>query len=397
MINNKGNIKSQKYGILTVYNSVPTWIGLYKEEGGDSWHWLDEHGTPAYTLWWHSFKKGPLFFEECAYIAQRFGSESLWYTDACTATMPYICEKPLDRHDKGANWKDKSFSPLCPIGWIKSPKGDTCLKIYGDSMLPWSKASQLCQLLGGDLVTIDDDTTSYFIQDNITADSNVTFWIGLNRLNAEARWNWLDENKPPTFTNWDDKYPSRPTEKCAAAVKMAGQRTRWRTYSCSHYLTFICEIAKPPDCYHEGSIYRNGTELSLPDACGNPYTCIKSKWIPSSDQCRWSGECLNIDDKRYGRICRKDRAGVPNIFLEEVYTWYRYACFYQEKMYTNGTEHTFFDACGNPHTCVHGRWIPKIYQCRYKETCFDLHRTEPTSRRSCVKTIYGYTMWSHLE
>ncbi|GFO01448.1 hypothetical protein PoB_002795300 [Plakobranchus ocellatus] len=119
---------------------------------------------------------------------------------------------------------------------------------------------------------------------------------------------------------------------------------------------------KDLSCFNIFSVYRNGTKYTLRGVCGNPYTCVKSKWIRSSDQCRWKGKCLDLDDKREGWICRKDRAGVPRMFPEKRYTWYRDVCHYIVPIYKNGVKRTLPYACGNPHTCVHGKWIPQFYR-----------------------------------
>ncbi|GFO16719.1 macrophage mannose receptor 1-like [Plakobranchus ocellatus] len=201
------------------------WIGLHNLPADDRWHWLDEDKTPTYTNW---FSAAPVWDpseskERCAYIATFLFLWTRWNVSNCIETMPYICEKPL------------AFP--CPRGWVKTPSGEACVRSFGDPVgwrLPWRKARWVCQKLGGDFVTIRDNSTLNFIRDRIVATKSFPSWVGYHKLIGEDRWHWLDENGAPTTWNWGDWHPDQTTEECAAVSNASGQETPWQTYNIVH-------------------------------------------------------------------------------------------------------------------------------------------------------------------
>ncbi|GFO45769.1 macrophage mannose receptor 1 [Plakobranchus ocellatus] len=310
-----------------VYNNTSSmWIGLRKLRRSEKWRWLDEdlksHG---------SYSKG------CS----------------CSSAFP------------------------CQPGWVKTPWSQLCVRLFDPEAwrLSWSKARRWCQRLGGDLVAIRNDAMSKFIRDQIVANNNFPAWIGFHKSTGEDRWHWLDEDgtRGPIYTNWGDGYPDRTKAKCAGIKKIDRQRTPWHTFNCSLRLRPICETAQYPHCYYKGTIYRHGSWVILNDKCGNPHSCIMGGWKPTTNQCRSDdGSCFEINEKRDNWICRKDQHGEAKWFWHIVFIDSAYGCIYKHEVFKNSTVLTFPDACGNPHTCINGRWVPAIYQCRWKESCLNL-------------------------
>ncbi|GFO12537.1 macrophage mannose receptor 1 [Plakobranchus ocellatus] len=90
-----------------------------------------------------------------------------------------------------------SSGSACDTDWIKTPRFDSCVRVFGsekDSQLRWSTARRFCQESKGDLATIRDETMSNFIRDRIVAHFNLPMWIGFHKSTGEERWHWLDED-----------------------------------------------------------------------------------------------------------------------------------------------------------------------------------------------------------
>ncbi|XP_056597995.1 C-type lectin domain family 4 member F-like [Triplophysa dalaica] len=114
----------------------------------------------------------------------------------------------------------------------------------------WSKSRDVCISKGADLVTI----TSQNEQDFLVSKIKETHWIGLNDLDTEGRWVWVDnqtleetgvqfwnkreygKNEPD---NWSDEDPSG--ENCASLGEENGNLHIWFDNSCKRQKRFICE------------------------------------------------------------------------------------------------------------------------------------------------------------
>ncbi|GFN98028.1 macrophage mannose receptor 1-like [Plakobranchus ocellatus] len=280
------------------------WIGLHYKPAEDRWHWLDEEKTLTYNDWGRKPKRTST--KQCAFKYRVNELWVNWYTSECDGKQSYICEKPL------------AFP--CYSGWMKSPSGEVCVKRFGDRLykrLSWRHARGMCLGLGGDLMTIRDESISNFIKDRVVAGDGFPSWIGFNELIFGDRWLWLGTNATPTHTEWIDGYPVRTNENCEGVMKVKGQAAPWKTYQCSFRLGYICETPPPPHCYYEGTTYRHGAQISLELACGNPHTCSYSRWIPNTYQCLWKQMCLNLNETREGRTCSKDLDDGTRMILQK--------------------------------------------------------------------------------
>ncbi|XP_045616919.2 uncharacterized protein [Procambarus clarkii] len=82
--------------------------------------------------------------------------------------------------------------PLCPQLYTKV--GQYCLSIFFVSSLNWVEARNICQTIGGDLLTLSDDPAffpvllTHLSQQQVTVD----LWIG-GRYESTG-WNWIDNS-----------------------------------------------------------------------------------------------------------------------------------------------------------------------------------------------------------
>nr|XP_055075381.1 C-type lectin domain family 4 member F-like [Misgurnus anguillicaudatus] len=114
----------------------------------------------------------------------------------------------------------------------------------------WASSRAVCVSMGADLVTI----TSQKEQDFLVSKIKETHWIGLNDLETEGRWVWVN-NKSLEETrvefwhkrtseksepdNWKVEDPSG--ENCASLGYRGGYLHNWFDNSCKELKRFICE------------------------------------------------------------------------------------------------------------------------------------------------------------
>ncbi|KAJ4933212.1 hypothetical protein JOQ06_030047 [Pogonophryne albipinna] len=106
----------------------------------------------------------------------------------------------------------------------------------------WQQSRQNCRARGADLVIVD----SYEEQEFITSMINEQTWIGLNDINQEGTWKWVD-GTPLTLKYWastPDNGSGDPVwgeEDCASLVDGRETRTNWNDLRCATRLQWICE------------------------------------------------------------------------------------------------------------------------------------------------------------
>ncbi|XP_053087449.1 C-type lectin domain family 6 member A-like [Pangasianodon hypophthalmus] len=135
----------------------------------------------------------------------------------------------------------------CEEGW-KS----VGLKSYYFSTfkLTWTQSRDYCVEKGGHLVIITSQTEQDFVSSQI----GETHWIGLNDLETEGKWMWVNNQPlnemgitfwfsapegPHEPDNWKNEDPSG--ENCAALGDANGNTHKWFDASCRKIKRCICE------------------------------------------------------------------------------------------------------------------------------------------------------------
>ncbi|XP_065141371.2 C-type lectin domain family 6 member A-like [Paramisgurnus dabryanus] len=114
----------------------------------------------------------------------------------------------------------------------------------------WASSRAVCVSMGADLVTITSQTEQDFLVSKIKE----THWIGLNDLETEGRWVWVN-NKTLEETrvefwykrefgksepdNW--KVNDQSSENCASLGDGNGNLHTWFDGPCKDLRRFICE------------------------------------------------------------------------------------------------------------------------------------------------------------
>ncbi|XP_073714714.1 CD209 antigen-like protein C isoform X2 [Misgurnus anguillicaudatus] len=143
-----------------------------------------------------------------------------------------------------ADPKQKFSDPSCKFceeGWTSY--GGKCY-FFSSETQTWFKARDLCAGLKGYLVTIN----SKAVQDFLVSKIIETTWIGLNDVETEGRWVWLNNqtlNETAVqfwFVKEDGSEPDNAgNEDCACLGYLNSYLKSWFDASCETKKMFICE------------------------------------------------------------------------------------------------------------------------------------------------------------
>ncbi|XP_047672565.1 C-type lectin domain family 6 member A-like isoform X2 [Tachysurus fulvidraco] len=150
-------------------------------------------------------------------------------------------------HERLSACNGKQTCTLCEEGW--KSLGLKCY-YFSNHKLNWTQSRDYCVEKGGHLVIITSQTEQGFLISQI----GETHWIGLNDLETEGQWMWVN-NQPLKETgvtfwfsspegpkqpdNWTKKDPSG--ENCAALGDANVNIHTWFDDSCSTIIKCICE------------------------------------------------------------------------------------------------------------------------------------------------------------
>ncbi|KAM9434589.1 C-type lectin domain family 6 member A-like isoform 4-T4 [Clarias gariepinus] len=145
-------------------------------------------------------------------------------------------------HDRLSACSANQKCTLC-----EKPLGLKCYYVSTEK-LSWTQSRDYCVEKGGHLVII----TSQAEQDFVSSQIKETHWIGLNDLETEGEWMWVN-NQPlneTSVTFWYDEGPHEPDnwkvqdpsgENCAALGDENGNTHKWFDASCHKLKKCICE------------------------------------------------------------------------------------------------------------------------------------------------------------
>ncbi|KAI5087394.1 immune-related, lectin-like receptor 2 [Silurus meridionalis] len=132
----------------------------------------------------------------------------------------------------------------CEEGWISH---DLKCYYFSTFKLNWTRSRDECVGKGGHLVIITSRAEQNFVSSQIVK----THWIGLNDLETEGKWVWVNNQETSvTFwyrspkgidepDNWTKEDPSG--ENCVALGNDEGGTNKWFDASCRKQKQFICE------------------------------------------------------------------------------------------------------------------------------------------------------------
>ncbi|XP_061678936.1 ladderlectin-like [Syngnathoides biaculeatus] len=127
----------------------------------------------------------------------------------------------------------KAFN--CPKDWTQL---DSYCYIYQDEVRDFADAERVCQILGGNLVSIHSDLENAVVVQVAAADENdaTEIWIGLFDTLEEDDFIWTDGSLED-FTNFLTNEPNSANGDCVEAVLPGGG---WQTRECDDELPYVC-------------------------------------------------------------------------------------------------------------------------------------------------------------
>ncbi|KAI4805580.1 hypothetical protein KUCAC02_010184 [Chaenocephalus aceratus] len=134
---------------------------------------------------------------------------------------------------------DRLQKKTCPAGWRMV--SFVCY-LFSTEKASWQQSRQNCRAKGADLVIIDSNEEQKFMTSTIKEST----WIGLNDIDREGTWKWVDGSlptqkywgQPPDNGNGDPKWGE---EDCACLVNNWNGENNWNDLRCTTPLQWICE------------------------------------------------------------------------------------------------------------------------------------------------------------
>ena len=216
--------------LLSKTSKAYIWIGATDSLYEGNWKWITGE-TMSYTCW---DSGEPNNYNDEDYLLI-YKSTKKWNDgqDSCKSTgdsYSFICEYDINYDSFGLS-AEKSFD-----------YNGHRYEVYSNRV-GWSTAKQICEQLGGHLVTINSSNENSIIQNNTNGLKNERYWIGYSDLSVEGKWGWIT-GEINNYSNWADGEPNNTQriEDCAEIVTKSGKWNDIKGFSCMNLnIGFICE------------------------------------------------------------------------------------------------------------------------------------------------------------
>ena len=114
-----------------------------------------------------------------------------------------------------------------------------------DKKRNWSDALSFCQRFGADLVKIESQGETEFINATWLL-SLEKMWIGLNDLEVEGDWKWSDGTGLGVYSNWGYRKPSNWQNQDFVIIKRGFMGAdffdaQWNDLNCGRPFFYLCE------------------------------------------------------------------------------------------------------------------------------------------------------------
>ncbi|XP_049579883.1 snaclec botrocetin subunit alpha [Syngnathus scovelli] len=132
-------------------------------------------------------------------------------------------------------WKEKIVINNCPKGWTQFNCECYIFQAEGREFLD---AESVCQVLGGNLVSIETALENIFVQ-GLIPEGVTSAWIGYNDQDGGGDYEWTDGTTPP-FLNFDPPPSTSPltSGECTVINEDDGV---WMTVPCTDTEPYVCK------------------------------------------------------------------------------------------------------------------------------------------------------------
>ena len=200
------------------------WLGASDEREEGTWEWVT--GEPFdYSLW---------------------GANQ---PDDCGGVEDY-----LEAWGRGASWNDNNLYGtenetgrgfVCEFENYFIPSKTITYNghIYCryDEQLPWHKAKEICQGIGGHLATITSEEEQRVIEELCSGSFYPAYWLGATDEASEGDWKWVT-GEPFSYTKWASGQPDNYKTLEHYLEHNLEYNNAWNDNEVVNYRGFICEI-----------------------------------------------------------------------------------------------------------------------------------------------------------
>ncbi|XP_044280789.1 macrophage mannose receptor 1-like isoform X2 [Varanus komodoensis] len=203
-----------------------------------------------------------------------------------------------------------SLTGYCPVKdkdelfWTKNHWTGDLYQINDHSALTWYEARKSCQQQNAELLSIGELHEQTYLT-GITSSMTSDYWIGLNNLDFDSGWQWMD-NHPLRYLNWAPGSPSSETEKICGL--MVAHNGKWKNEKCSQQLGYICKRAN------------SSSDASVIPSDPTKTVKCPDGWVGYVDHCYH----LNREPKTWRQAllsCQKDGGDLISIHNIEEYSF----------------------------------------------------------------------------
>ncbi|KAM4692595.1 C-type mannose receptor 2 [Rhinophrynus dorsalis] len=247
---------------------TPLWIGLSNEEGGRAYSWLTENSL-SFTNW----RDGePQHLSGCVYM----DSQGTWSTASCEIKAKGAICTFNNVTTKAHQWSSAGSCPrsMADSSWI--PFRDHCYSFHMELRVSQREASKRCQKVGGEVLSILDDTENVFVWEHLqTYESQIKgAWLGMSFNAKEGGLVWND-NTPVNYSNWgqQDSGPSLLSPNSCYWVQ--GNNGVWNLGSCTNIsMGVICKLSRVEDASLGRSVFPEHTTAVVVVILSTTALCI---------------------------------------------------------------------------------------------------------------------------
>lgn len=125
----------------------------------------------------------------------------------------------------------------CPEGWTRPPSLSSCYRLTSEAM-SWTEARDDCADQGAHLAIVDEQPENDYARALL---SNGNLWIGLNDLDTEGAFVWVN-GKPPIFTHWGVGEPNDGSLFEAEDCTHLRNDGFWNDENCASEYRGVCEL-----------------------------------------------------------------------------------------------------------------------------------------------------------
>ncbi|XP_060570427.1 perlucin-like protein [Ruditapes philippinarum] len=125
----------------------------------------------------------------------------------------------------------------CPDGWVSHRS--TCYHFSHDKET-WANALTICQIFDGNLVEVKDTTEHMYLLSQAKL-YDTSYWIGLNNIQKQSTWVWIDSNGQNNYTHWASGKPDNAQNDANCALLDEHHGFSWNNVHCSDLIHYICK------------------------------------------------------------------------------------------------------------------------------------------------------------